>query len=204
MQSLVDPPVEQQGRNCGGLLGPGGLIGPTGGAEQMDTSPLSPPKGIRKGVSRQIRGRFPARRRPLLITAGSVRFHATLGFDAICLHRCQFHHRLVGFSRNRIRIQAAAFMSPLGSAACETGRPNNSRCIPRLPWWSRLWCSFQEADSNVIFEPDVSHSGWDRQGHHVSPGQRHTVGTDINQMRRIPLISLEWKIKAQTIKRCLF
>lgn len=56
------------------------------------THPRWPPQGHQKRVSRQIRGRFPARRRPLLITAGSVRFHATLGFDAICLHRCQFHH----------------------------------------------------------------------------------------------------------------
>lgn len=103
---------------------------------------------VRNGVSRQIGCTFLGGSvwslwwQRQLITAGFVRFNGALDFDAVCLRRGQFHHRLVGFFRSHIRIQTAAFMSPLGSAACENGHPNNFRFIQRL-WWLmtalRLW-----------------------------------------------------------------
>lgn len=164
MQLLVDPAVEQQGGNAGGLLVPGGLIGPPGAADhpcwaggRRDghfpvSSNCSPPledaladktlcaKDVRKGVSRRIR-RPLLRMKPVclwwerqLITAGFVRFTGTPDFDAVCLRPRQFPHRLAGFFRSHNRIQMAALLSPRGSAARETAHPNNFSFVQRL-WW---------------------------------------------------------------------
>lgn len=139
---------------------------PTIHAEQgrggKDTSPspqiaaISPPiedssedktlcsEDVRKGFSRPIRHTFWWGSvwssiclwwQRQLITAGFVRFK-------VCLHRGQFHHRLAGFFRSHIQIQMAAFMSPVGSAACETGHPNNFCSIQRLRYLMtglRMW-----------------------------------------------------------------
>lgn len=55
------------------------------------------------------------------------------------------------FFRSHIRIQAAAFMSPLGSVACDTGHPNNFRFVQRLQWLMtalRLWQGIKPLQDN--------------------------------------------------------